>query len=429
MKRFASGDVYDVLVIGGGILGLASAYYATLRGLNTLLVDQYGIGNAVNSSKGRERIFRVMHDNESEARLAEVALTLWAELERATSVPILAASDLLFFGHRDTPLTTEGNIAEAKKTMDQMGIPYEYLPSREAIHRCFPIFRQAGMAEDYVGLVQSNSAAIDVSAATRAFLQAADRSGLLHVLNSQVRVSRGENARFAVGSTYTVHAHFDSKPVVVRARHLVLCPGIWADSVLNSFGLRQTSTWKIWQMTFAYWRLKRPEPAMPLWYEFGNVEPDDHGTFYGFPPLNFHPSLNGTVKLSSDYTYDKFDDPSAVGSVPSSRLLVELARHFSQLFHLDSLDTTSYTNPGTCVYSMSPDGKLVLGRIPKEPRARSFFPRTALCIMESGRAFKYAPLFGRILVQLAVDGRSPYESDLAIFSPSRDGIFDTAPGC
>jgi thioredoxin reductase len=31
---------YDVLIIGGGILGLASAYYATARGLKTLIVDQ-----------------------------------------------------------------------------------------------------------------------------------------------------------------------------------------------------------------------------------------------------------------------------------------------------------------------------------------------------------------------------------------------------
>lgn len=75
---------YDVLIIGGGILGLASAYYATARGLKTLIVDQYGIGNDTNSSKGLERMFRLMQDNESEARLAETSLALWTELQRAS---------------------------------------------------------------------------------------------------------------------------------------------------------------------------------------------------------------------------------------------------------------------------------------------------------------------------------------------------------
>ncbi len=43
--------------------------------------------------------------------------------------------------------------------------------------------------------------------------------------------------------------------------------------------------------------------------------------------------------------------------------------------------------------------------------------------MESGRAFKYAPLFGRVLVELAIDGKRPYQSDLDIFSPQREGLF------
>jgi glycine/D-amino acid oxidase-like deaminating enzyme len=73
---------------------------------------------------------------------------------------------------------------------------------------------------------------------------------------------------------------------------------------------------------------------------------------------------------------------------------------------------------------MSPDGKLVIGRIPTEPCSQSFHAGASMCIMESGRAFKYAPLFGRALVELAVDGRTRYQSDLDIFAPTREGMFE-----
>ncbi|WP_226382932.1 hypothetical protein [Burkholderia mayonis] len=109
----------------------------------------------------------------------------------------------------------------------------------------------------------------------------------------------------------------------------------------------------------------------------------------------------------------------------SNRLMRELTEHLGRLIDPDVIDAGHYQHAGTCLYSMSPDGKLVIGRIPMELGGKSHHARAAICVMESGRAFKYAPLFGRVLVELAVDGHSRYQSDLEIFSPARDGLFDS----
>ncbi|NMX60271.1 FAD-dependent oxidoreductase [Pseudomonas sp. WS 5079] len=412
---------YDVLIIGGGILGLASAYYATARGLKTLIVDQYGIGNDTNSSKGLERMFRLMQDNESEARLAEASLAIWTELQRASGKTLLASDDLIFFGHRDAPMTTEGNVQHIKHTMDSMGMPYEYLDSPAAIHKRFPMFNLAAMPDDYVGLVQAASASINVQEAARTFLFAARQTDLLHVLDKHAVI---QVAPLKDQAGYTLLTEADGRSVTVHGKHLITCPGVWADSVLKGFGLKQAPGWKIWKMSYAYWPLKETPPKIPIWFEFGNIDASDQGTFYGFPPLDFSPDRHNMVKMSADYTYDTYDAPSAIQPGVNPRLMEELVAHLDQLIAPNAVDATQYQHAGTCLYSMSPDGKLVIGRIPIAPGQQSFHAGASMCVMESGRAFKYAPLFGRILVELAVDGHTRYQHDLDVFSSTRDGLFE-----
>jgi glycine/D-amino acid oxidase-like deaminating enzyme len=85
--------------------------------------------------------------------------------------------------------------------------------------------------------------------------------------------------------------------------------------------------------------------------------------------------------------------------LPNPRLMEELVAHLNQLIGPDAVDATRYQHAGTCLYSMSPDGKLVIGRIQAAPGKESFHAGASMCILESGRAFKYASLFGRILVE------------------------------
>jgi glycine/D-amino acid oxidase-like deaminating enzyme len=428
MHSIESGSSHDVVIIGGGILGLASAYYATARGLNALIVDQYGVRNEVNSSKGLERMFRLMQDNPSETRLAEASLGMWMQLQHASGMRLLAMDDLLFFGHRDAPMTTEGNVRQVRKTMDGMGMPYEYLDSPTAIHQRFPMFNLDAMPADYVGLVQAASASINVQAAGKAFLHGATQTGRLRVLNEHTVVGIEPHRHAGAAPAYTLHTTSNGVPTVIRAHHLIVCPGVWADSVLNGLGLKQSRRWKIWQMNYAYWELKANQPRVPIWFEFGNVDASDHGTFYGFPPLDFSPAMRHSVKMSADYTYDVFDDPYAERPPVSDQLMRELSGHLGRLIDPRLIDANAYQQAGRCLYSMSPDGKLVIGGIPTTPGGDAYHARASMCVMESGRAFKYAPLFGRALVELAVDGQTGYQSDLEIFSPVRDGLFDAVNG-
>jgi len=216
-----------------------------------------------------------------------------------------------------------------------------------------------------------------------------------------------------------------------HASYLVLCPGVWLGGLLAQFGLAPASkagaNWSIWQMSLAYFpRAAGATDHWPIWYEFGNTQSDPNRLFYGFPDVGFTPDTKGRLKISADYTYTTYTDPSAPTRLPDPRLIREIQAHLGALLKPGVLDVQNPTLEQACLYSMSPDGDMVLGRIPVAPEVEQFWPNAAMFCMASGRGFKYTPLFGRILVDLATTGKTAYQPDLQDFSPTRAGIFQRA---
>ena len=105
-----SGSSFDMIIIGGGTIGLSAAYYAAARGLKTLLLEQFdSLAGPRASSGGASRMFRVMYSPSYMAKLAEISLALWKEIEAASGVEILWTQPLIFYG--DSENTVEGNLA------------------------------------------------------------------------------------------------------------------------------------------------------------------------------------------------------------------------------------------------------------------------------------------------------------------------------
>ncbi|NEE28359.1 FAD-dependent oxidoreductase, partial [Streptomyces sp. SID7982] len=71
----------DLLVIGGGLMGSATAWAASRRGLSVTLTEQYAPGHTHGSSHGSARIVRRTYDDPAYTRLTGRAFELWRELE------------------------------------------------------------------------------------------------------------------------------------------------------------------------------------------------------------------------------------------------------------------------------------------------------------------------------------------------------------
>jgi monomeric sarcosine oxidase len=384
------GTAVDVAIIGGGTIGLSAAYYAAAAGYSTVLFEQFDFGNPRASSDGDSRMFRVMYADATMARLAEASLAQWREIEDSTGRPLLRRNGLLFYGV--AAQNVEGDLSACAKVMTGLGIPYTK-SGRDELLAGYPVFK--ALPDDYTGLYQPSGATILVKDSLDTFVSLARQHGARLLTQCPATVAPSQPG----DATYTL----DSPAGRFTARHLVLAPGAWSNPVLKAFGLQLQLT--IWQMTVAYFRVDTSLP-WPMWYEFG---PQSNGTeplFYGFPPL---PGAD-RIKVSADYTNDKFDDPSKCTYKPDKDILSALSTFMTTRFRgaqptpLDAM---------TCLYTMSADDQIILDNLPGRPNV-------AVLTGESGRAFKYTPLFGRILVELATTGRCGY--DISEFSINRPGL-------
>jgi sarcosine oxidase len=238
-----------------------------------------------------------------------------------------------------------------------------------------------------MGLVQPTSAAIRVKPSISAFkkLLAGKKATLLTNQWTTVKTPQGPYQVECEAGTYSTDC-------------LILCPGPWTNSVLEPFGIQLNL--KIWQMTIGYFLVNRSD--YPLWYEFGPK------LYYGFPPEE-----RGSIKVSVDEDRHIFPSPGQCNYQPDTAILDQIGTFLQNRFN--GVVQPKAFNPSTCLYTVSADEQLILDRLG--------FHNIAIFTGDSGRAFKFTPLFGRILVDLATTGKTPY--DISPFSITRPGIISS----
>ena len=71
----------EVVIVGAGVMGLATARALALAGREVVLCEQFEVGHERGSSHGGSRIVRLSYPEERYVRLAQEAYPLWRELE------------------------------------------------------------------------------------------------------------------------------------------------------------------------------------------------------------------------------------------------------------------------------------------------------------------------------------------------------------
>ena len=127
-----------------------------------------------------------------------------------------------------------------------------------------------------------------------------------------------------------------------------------------------------------------------------------HGTHYGFPL-----QAGAGVKVAKHHHFDEAVDPDDYDRNVS--LLDEAAIRAAVADHLPAANG-KLNAATTCLYTMAPDGDFLIDHLPSEPRVIVASP----C---SGHGFKFAPLIGDIVAELATTGATT--RDIARFRLDR----------
>src|SRR5690348_2835609 len=90
---------YDVIIVGGGIIGRCAAYYLTEAGAKVLLIDRNQSSSTTSASSDLTRIFRINYGaNEFYSRMAMKSFFLWSELAQKSGTNLFTRCGMLSFG-------------------------------------------------------------------------------------------------------------------------------------------------------------------------------------------------------------------------------------------------------------------------------------------------------------------------------------------
>jgi len=378
-------DNYDVIVIGGGSMGLSTAYHLAKRKTKTLVLERFAFLNQTGSSAGVSRQFRIPYPESYMVKMVLEAIPFWHELQTHTSAQLLDTVGTLWFGDPKVK-SSEGNIGEAEIALKANNVAFTTLDAKQIEQQ----YHFRNLPKNFTGLFQADGASIDLKATLETLLKCNQESS--HVTlneNSPVTGITQSKKLFEVSTAQGTYV----------SEKLVLVPGPYVDEVTRF--LKFGTDVIYWNMTSMYFKKKDPKIQYPTWFVFQNPAGPSGNEFYGFPEVDWN--YPGYVRVASDFVMKPLDSPEQRTLVPNPKELAFTAEWVKN--HMTGLEPVpEFTS--TCLVALS--------KIPNKELLIEFAPASVpnhknIVIYATGWAGKFVPILGKILSDLALDGRTPFD--------------------
>ena len=373
--------LYDVVVVGLGGMGSAAARHLAARGQRVLGLERFTPAHDRGSSHGASRIIRQSYfEDPAYVPLLLRAYELWEEAEKESGADLLTLAGGLYLGPEDST-TVAGSLAAAR----EWDLPHEVLDGA-AVRARFPTFTPApgevAVFEERAGFVRPER-----SVATHLDLAARDGADLR--FGRQVRAWKADGDGVRVRTDDGEFA----------AGHLVVCPGAWAPRLLADLGVplrveRQVQHW------FAPAGGVDPFVDHPVYI----AEQAGGNQIYGFPAID---GPSGGAKVAF-FRRGQETDPDRLDRAVTADEIAEMQARLRDT--LPGLGDGTPLKQVACMYTTTPDEHFVIAPHPAHRHV------TVACGF-SGHGFKFVPVVGEILADLATEGSTRHP--IALFDPRR----------
>jgi sarcosine oxidase len=371
---------FDVVVCGLGAMGSAALYQLAARGQRVLGLERYAPGHDRGSSHGRTRIIRLGYfEHPSYVPLVRRAYALWRELEAAAGRKLLHVTGIAEIGPPAGALV-KGTLASSRLH----GLRHEVLAAPELMRR-FPAF---ALPPDYVAVVQPDGGFVEAEPSIAANISLATAAG--------ADIRSGERVQAIEPRAGSVRIVTDRG--AVEAGAAIVAAGAWTRSLLPDLAaapLRATREVMGW--------FEPTDAGLFSAFPVFIIE-SRHGMHYGIPPHG-----GAGIKIAKHHHRNETVDPDRYDrtvSADDEALIRPVAADY-----LPAANGTLLAAE-TCLYTMTPDGDFLIDRLPGAENVVVASP----C---SGHGFKFAPVIGEILADLATAGATRH--DIARFSLARFG--------
>lgn len=371
---------FDAVVIGLGAIGSAALYRLARRGQRVLGLDRFEPGHERGSSHGHTRIIRLgYYEHPSYVPLLRETYRMWGELEQAAGRPLMRQTGIVEIGAPDSELI-RGTLASSREHR----LAHELLDAAEVMRR-YPAYT---LPSHFVGVVQPDAAVLEAEPSVAAMQALATTLGAQ--IRNRVRVNAiepaGDGVRISIGDGETIEA--------ARA---VVAAGPWIGGLLPNLDLPLQVT----RQAVLWVRPERSELFDSARFPIFMLE-SRLGIHYGFP----YEERFG-LKVAKHFHVGEQVDPETYDrtvSADDEAIVREALAEFMPAANAPNIATK------TCLYTMTPDGHFIVDTLPAAPQI-------VIASACSGHGFKFAPVMGDILADLAIGGETA--RDISRFSLSR----------
>lgn len=374
-------DHVDVAVVGAGAMGCATAWHLAQRGRRVLLLERFEAGHRNGSSHGGVRIFRHAYGDPHYVHLAARALPLWRELEADTGEQLLELTGAYDHG-------PAGTIEPIAAALAGFGVAHEVLDPYEAQPRVPGLrFDAEVLAHPLGGRCFADRT---LAALTR---RAAE-------LGADVRFRTRAAARLAASGGVELALDGPGGASTVHADVVVVTAGAWMPAVVNALGVAPPPV-VVTQEQVVHFPLRDPRAAWPSFIH--HLPVSRYGMLTPGEGLKVGGHHEGAVVSPDERGFELGTERLAT--------IVEYVRQWVP----GVVPTPQFG--ATCLYTTTANEDFVLDRVGP----------VVVGSPCSGHGFKFTPLIGQLLADLAMldsDAAGPIERvvdprhRLAAFAPA-----------
>jgi sarcosine oxidase len=363
---------FDVIVVGLGAMGSATAYQLARRGQRVLGIEMFRPGHDQGSSHGEHRMIRKSSfQADGYVPLADRALALWRHLEEEAGQRLLQITGEVWLWHEAANPGYRAGIEDSTARGFRVVLDEGELADR------FPGFR---LHEGMIALYEAEAGFLRSEAGIITHVARARQHGAAMRLDEEV------TGWTADGDGVRVETHQGT----YRADRLILTTGPWAAELLSDLHLPM----QVERRVNGFFRPSRPD----LW-SLERGAPDflldvPEGSFYGMPAV-------GDIGVKIGWS----------GGEPATARTIRRTIDDAEIeFLRDVLDRYLPGASGpelrrmTCMCTYTVDRNFIIDRHPEHDQV-------IFACGFSGRGYKFAPVVGEILADLALKGWTEHDID------------------
>ena len=378
---------FDVIVLGLGAMGSASAFQLAKKGRRVLGIDQFSPPHNLGSSHGGTRVIRqAIGEGDEYVPLALRSYELWREIEAATGKNILETTGGLIIAGATTGIPihgAKGFLEETIRCAKKFGIRHSVLDTNQVKTR-FPQFNLIGDEQAYyepmMGFLRP-----ELCIECQLFL--AEKHG--------AEIRRNEKVLELIPSSHEVLIRTSSGQYT--AEKVVVSAGSWITQFLEQ---EFAGSFKVYRQALYWFDIKDSlEPFLPgrfpvfIWV-FGRHQDD---FIYGFPAID---GVRGGVKVASEQHAFQTNPETVEREVREEEI-----DSIYQQYVRDRLPGLSNkcVKTTTCLYTSTPNSGFVIDFHPLHSSVLIVSP----C---SGHGFKHSAAIGEVVADLAITGQSSMDT-------------------